>query len=85
MGYHKAKIDRGTFGNFSKIKEEFEELQDAAQQYCRVMMLCEMADLIGAMEGYLQTHCPGITLEDILRMKQVTANAFKDGTRKSKE
>jgi hypothetical protein len=29
MGYHKTKIEKGILGEFSKIKEEFQELEDA--------------------------------------------------------
>ena len=32
MGYHLRKIEKGTLGEFSKIKEEFEELEDANKQ-----------------------------------------------------
>ena len=34
MGYHKIKINKGKLGEYSKIKEEFEELTDAYIQKC---------------------------------------------------
>lgn len=81
MGYHINEIERGTFGEFSKIKEEFLEAEDALQQENKVMALVEMADLIGAIEGYcLKNH--NITLNDLIKMKEATTRAFTDGTRK---
>ena len=79
MGYHAVEIPRGTYGEFSKIEEEFLELQDAVNQNNPVMMLCELTDLIGAIEGYARKW--NITLDDLLRMKASTESAFKDGTR----
>lgn len=85
MTYHKNKIERGVYGHFSKIKEEFEELEDATQQDNKVLILCELADLIGAMEGYLETNHPGITISDLIKMKNATKAAFLSGTRKMDE
>lgn len=79
MGYHTVEIPRGKYGEFSKIEEEFLELQDAVNQNNPVMMLCELTDLIGAIEGYARKW--NITLDDLLRMKASTESAFKDGTR----
>lgn len=82
MAYHIKKIERGTYGNFSKIKEEFLELEDAVEQNNKVLALCEIADLFGAIEGYLQTHAAGISIEDILKMMTATKEAFLSGERK---
>lgn len=85
MAYHKNKIERGIYGNFSKIKEEFDELEDATQQDNKVLILCELADLIGAIEGYLETNHPGIALSDLIKMKDATKSAFLDGERTTGE
>lgn len=45
-GYHKTEIPKGKFGEFSKIKEEFLELEDAVNQDDLVMQLCEMSDIL---------------------------------------
>lgn len=79
MGYHSKEIPRGKFGEFSKIKEEFMEAEDAFEQGNKVMLLVELADLIGAIEGYCSIY--NITLDDLLKMKESTKRAFNDGTR----
>ena len=79
MGYHKKEIKKGTLGEFSKIEEEFYELKDAKQQENKVLQICELCDLIGAIEAYaLQWN---LTLDDLMQMKTATASAFKEGKR----
>lgn len=51
-GYHINEISRGVYGEFSKIEEEFMEVQDAWEQRCAIMSLVELSDLVGAMEAY---------------------------------
>lgn len=51
MGYHTKHIEKGTLGEFSKIREEYEELTDAVNQGSKVMEICEMCDLIGAIKS----------------------------------
>lgn len=48
-GYHIREITKGTYGDFSKVVEEMEELLDAHDQNAKIMVLCELADLYGAM------------------------------------
>lgn len=79
MGYHNKYIERGKFGEFSKIKEEFLEAEDALEQGNNIMLLVELSDLIGAIEGYCVKH--NIKLEDLIKMKEATKRAFNDGTR----
>ena len=79
-GYHKADIKRGEFGNFSKIKEEFQEAEDAFEQDNKVMLLIELSDLIGAIEEFVTKF--NMELDDLIVMKDATKRAFKDGTRK---
>lgn len=82
MSYHIRKIPRGEFGEISKIVEEFWELVDADEQQAEVMIINELSDLIGAIEGYLNKHHPSITLNDLIKMKELTARAFESGHRK---
>lgn len=84
MSYHVAEIPRGVYGEISKIVEEVLELQDADAQEAEVMVLNELADIIGAIEGFLDRHHPSITLTDLLKMKDLTAKAFKSGHRGAK-
>lgn len=79
MGYHKNKIDKGVLGEFSKIKEEFQELEDAFEQENKVLQICELCDLIGAIEFYAKSF--NLTLEDLIKMKESNKNAFLDGSR----
>lgn len=79
MGYHMRDIPRGVFGEPSKIIEEALEFQDAIEQNNKVMALVELSDLIGAIEAYVSKS--GITLEDLVAMKDATKRAFEDGTR----
>lgn len=82
-GYHKAVIAKGVLGEFSKIEEEFAEWKDAIDQSARLMELCEMADLLGAMEYYLEEHFPGMRFSDLQVMSNLTKRAFQNGQRKS--
>jgi len=81
MGYHKKKISKGKLGEFAKIKEEFEELTDAVEQNNPILQLCELADLVGAIELYSLNKW-NIDLNEIIEMKELTRKAFEDGSRK---
>lgn len=81
MGYHLKTISKGTLGEFSKIKEEFEELSDANAQQAKILELCELSDLYGAMEAYLQNKF-NMTMDDIKQMSIMTKSAFQEGSRK---
>lgn len=80
MGYHLKEIKKGEFGEFSKIHEEILELLDAHEQKNRILEICEMADLLGAMEAYLKKN--NLTLSEVIAMMELTKKAFKDGDRK---
>lgn len=80
MGYHKAVITKGVLGEYSKIVEEIDELQDAHTQKVKILEICELCDLIGAIEAYTINKF-NLTLEDLIKMKELTASAFKDGKR----
>ena len=80
MGYHKIQIPKGVLGEFSKISEEYLELFDAVEQDNKILEICELCDLVGAIEAYANKF--NLSLNDIIKMKDATANAFNDGTRK---
>lgn len=82
MGYHIAKIKKGVLGESSKIQEELDELVDAEIQGAKIMALCELSDIIGAVRAYLEKNHAGSTLEDLIHMSKLTESAFKDGSRK---
>lgn len=81
MGYHIRKIKKGELGHSSKIREEFEEFEDAYSQDNPVMELLELSDLIGAIEAYTLNHYD-IELGDLIKMTRATQSAFRDGDRK---
>jgi hypothetical protein len=85
MSYHLSNIPRGTFGELSKIQEELLEAMDADDQGCSLMILQELSDLIGAVRGYLATHHPHTTLQDLIKMSEITQRAFVKGHRVSDE
>jgi phosphoribosyl-ATP pyrophosphohydrolase len=80
MGYHKNEITKGILGEFTKINEEFEELTDANNQDNKVLIICELCDLIGAIEAY-STQNFNLSLDDLIKMKDATKSAFQDGKR----
>jgi phosphoribosyl-ATP pyrophosphohydrolase len=80
MGYHKVTIPKGVYGFFSKIEEEFLELKDAVDQKAKILILCELSDLYGAMEGFASQY--GMTMDDVKHMNDLTQQAFKDGSRR---
>lgn len=84
MGYHKRKIKKGKLGEISKISEEYEELLDGVEQDNPVLILCELCDLIGAIEAYAETKHK-ISLKSLMKMKECTKGAFLNGTRVSAE
>ena len=81
MSYHLREIDKGEFGELSKIYEEVEELKDSEQQAAKIMIINELCDIIGAIEGYLERHHPSVTVQDLIEMKALTKRAFESGRR----
>ena len=80
MGYHINQIQLGIYGEFSKIKEEFQELEDGVQQNARILQLVELSDLYGAIEGFLEKEF-NMTMWDLKTMSDMTKSAFKEGDR----
>ena len=79
MGYHLKEIKKGTLGEFSKIQEEMEELTDAVQQNIAPLIVCELCDMVGAIELYAKKW--NMSLEDLIKMKNLTKSAFEEGKR----
>lgn len=85
-GYHIKDIAPGKFGELSKIREEVDEAFDAEEQGNRLMVLVELADIIGAIGGYLSDkYGEAVTLQDLITMSEATQRAFAAGHRKPKE
>ena len=79
MAYHLYPIEKGELGEFSKIREEFEELTDAVAQGNKVLQICELCDMVGAIEAYAAKH--NLSLSDLIAMMELTKKSFLDGTR----
>jgi phosphoribosyl-ATP pyrophosphohydrolase len=71
------------YGKFSKIKEEFEELQDAVDQGNKILTMVEIADLYGAIEGYVIAQ--GIEMKDVVEFSNATKAMFWEGIRLAKK
>jgi NTP pyrophosphatase (non-canonical NTP hydrolase) len=81
MGYHKATIKKGIYGQLSKIQEELDEVADAMDQNCKIMALCELSDVYGALEAYLKRNFVNMSMDDLRIMSNITKSAFNDGER----
>ena len=68
-------------GEVSKIEEEVAELRDAHTQGVDILELCELSDLVGAIRGYLRKRFPGMGMQDLIDMADVTERAFQAGDR----
>ena len=83
QGYHLTPIRKGTFGQFSKIEEEWQELKDAISQGNRIMELAEFSDLLCAIDGYLKlSFAEKLNISDVIKMMEATQRAFVSGQRK---
>lgn len=81
MGYHKrAIVVQGIYGEVSKIEEELDELKESFEQDNKILALCELSDLYGAMEAVAEKL--GVNMEDIKKMSAATKRAFQSGARK---
>jgi hypothetical protein len=81
-GYHKSRIEKGVFGEISKIQEEVLELKDAMKQECKIMALMELSDLYGAIRGFMKINFPTYTMSDLEKMSDITERVFTNGFRK---
>lgn len=81
MGYHVAEIKKGQVGWLSKIQEELDEANDAEEQGCKILLLVELSDILGAVDQYLEKNFSDISMDDLQKMSKITQSAFKDGSR----
>lgn len=80
-GYHLEKIEKRRYGSLGKIQEEVEELFDAHRQGSNVMVLIELSDLYGAIEGFLAENYPTMKMTDLKKFSEITKRAFESGER----
>ena len=84
MGYHKTEIPRGKYGEFSKIREEFLEAEDALEQGQELMMIIELSDLIGAAGLVAEKHS-GITLDQLVEFAKLRRKVGEQVARDEEE
>lgn len=82
LGYHLRDIPKGELGELSKVLEEVLEAQDGEEQSNKLLVLCELADIYGALRDYLQKKFPGFKMCDLKQMANATRRAFRSGRRK---
>lgn len=80
MSYHTRDIEKGIIGEFSKIKEEFEEAEDAFKQGDSILTICELSDMVGAIEEYIKRW--NLDLISLKQFSDKTKSAFREGKRK---
>lgn len=79
MGYHMREIQKGKLGEISKVQEEVDEFKDALEQGNKVLQMCELCDIYGALEALARPY--GLSMKDLQRMSDRTVSAFSDGSR----
>lgn len=79
MGYHTKPIEKGIIGHFSKIKEEFQEAEDAFDQNDEILIICELSDMVGAIEEYIKRW--NLDLTSLKNFSDKTKSAFKKNKR----
>lgn len=79
-GYRLKHINKGVFGELSKVREELEEAEDASSQGNRLMLLMELSDIIGAVSAVADNN--NSSLDELLTMHRTTKRAFMNGHRK---
>lgn len=78
-GYHVSTIQKGVYGELSKIREELDEAVDAEAQGSSIMLLVELSDLYGALEAVAEKH--SMKMDDLKSMSDITKRAFRSGAR----
>lgn len=63
---HLIDIPKGIYGDFSKIKEEFLEFEDSINQDDKVLQICELCDLVGAIGGFVEANF-NLTVNDLIK------------------
>ena len=78
-GYHITNIEKGVYGDFSKIVEEFYELVSATEQGSLILATVELCDLYGALEGLAESI--GVDINQIIKYSsQQTEKPIRLGT-----
>lgn len=78
FGYHTKFIAKGEYGTFDKIKEEFEELEDAwKNRESTVLSICELCDLYGAMKEFAEKTL-NIPMSEVIKFSTLTDKVYEN-------
>lgn len=78
-GYHLRNFVKEDYMSAYKIKEETQEFLDAVEQNDKLLQLCEMSDLIQAIEDYAISM--GVDFDDLRKFGKKTSNAYQSKKR----
>lgn len=78
-GYHMRPIPKYPIATTGKILEEAMEAMDAYEQGNKIMEICELSDIYGALRA--RAIAMGFSMGDLERMADATARAFAKGDR----
>lgn len=67
--FHKREIIKGEYGQLSKIREELDEAVDAEEEGQELLLIIELADIIGAVRGVANKY--GITLDQLIKFSEL--------------
>lgn len=70
MAFHLTEINKGIYGEASKIQEELNELNDAIIQDDKILIQIELSDIYGALEAVAERY--GLTMNDLKKFSDKT-------------
>lgn len=73
--FHLRKINKGIYGELSKISEELEEAYDAQERDHKLMLMFELSDIIGAVAGVAEKY--NFSLDDLVKFAKLRSEVFK--------
>jgi hypothetical protein len=73
------KQNRGVYGQFSKLEEEFAEMKEAYENSDSIALLTESSDFIGALEEFIEKQFPPLTLNDLILHSNNKKKAYAEG------
>lgn len=67
--FHEVEIEKGIYGELSKVQEELDEAKDAESQGQDLMLMIELADIIGAAAGVAEKY--GMSLDQLVAFSKL--------------
>jgi len=76
--FHVHPVREGTYGELSKIQEELDEALDAETRGQELLLMIELADIIGAVAGVAERY--GYTLESLIQFSELVRSVRRQDT-----